>query len=170
MAPQNAVDALHHVDPVLVRQGHIRRVHDVLQLLQFPGRFLDDAGVACGDGRELRGREVLVADHAAITVDVDVRDFAHEQDALLHLAGRADEVADGFQGVVVSLPLLINLHGFLKALQHGLAVLGGFDDLLGGVDDALREVRRIRDDPLGVCAAARAEEAQTQQDNFLFHA
>ena len=143
MTPQDAVDALHYVDTVLVRQGHVRRVHDVLQLLQFPGRLLDDAGVACGDGRELRGREVLVADHAAITVDVDVRDFAHEQDALLHLAGRADEVADGFQGVVVSLPLLINLHGFLKALQHGGAVLGGFDDLLGGVDDPLREVRRV---------------------------
>ena len=101
MAPQNAVDALHYVDTILVRQGHVRRVHDVLQLLQFPGRLLDDAGVAYGDGRELRGREILVADHAAITVDVDVRDFAHEQDALLHLTGRADEVADGFQGVVV---------------------------------------------------------------------
>ena len=45
--------------------------------------------------------------------------------------------------VVVSLPLLINLYGFLKALQHGGAVLGGFDDLLGGVDDPLREVRRV---------------------------
>lgn len=76
-----------------------------------------------------------------IPVYIDVRDFADQEDALLHLAGRADEVADGFQGVVVSLPLLINLHGFLKTLQHGLAVLGGFDDLLGGVDDALREVR-----------------------------
>ena len=103
VAPQDAVDALHYVDTVLVRQGHVRRVHDVLQLFQFPGRFFDDACVACGDGRELRGREVLVADHAAITVNVDVRDFAHEQNTLLHLAGRADEVADGFQGVVVSL-------------------------------------------------------------------
>ena len=170
MAPQNAVDALHHVDTILVRQGHVRRVHDVLQLLQFPGRLLDDAGVACGDGRQLRGREVLVGNHTFITIDIDVRDFADQKDALLHLAGRADEVADAFQGVVVSLSLLINLHGFLEALQHGLAVLGGFDDLLGGVDDALREVRGVRDDPLGVCAAARAEEAQTQQDNFLFHA
>ena len=44
-------------------------------------------GVACGDGRELRGREVLVADHAAITVDVDVRDFAHEQLSLIHILG-----------------------------------------------------------------------------------
>ena len=70
----------------------------------------------------------------------------------------------------VSHPLLINLHGFLKTLQHGGAVLGGFDDLLGGVDDALREVRRVRDDPLGVCAAACADEAQTQQNDFLFHA
>ena len=43
----------------------------------------------------------------------------------------------------VSHPLLINLYGFLKALQHGGAVLGGFDDLLGGVDDPLREVRRV---------------------------
>ena len=103
MTPQDAVDALHYVDTVLVRQGHVRRVHDVLQLLQFPGRLLDDAGVACGDGRELRGREVLVADHAAIPVYIDVRDFADQEDALLHLAGRADEVADGFQGVVVSL-------------------------------------------------------------------
>ena len=169
MTPQHAVDALHHVDPVLVRQGHVRRVHDVLQLFQFPGRFFDDACVACGDGRELRGREVLVADHAAIPVYIDVRDFADQEDALLHLAGRADEVADGFQGVVVSLPLLINLHGFLEALQHGLAVLGGFDDLLGGVDDALREVRRVRDDPLGVCAEARADEAQTQHNDFLLH-
>lgn len=127
-------------------------------------------GVACGDGRELRGREVLVADHAAITVDVDVRDFAHEQNALLHLAGRADEVADGFQGVIVFAALLIDFHRFLKALEHGLAVLGGFDDLLGGVDDALCEVRGIRDDPLGVCAAACADETQIQQDDFLFHA
>lgn len=70
----------------------------------------------------------------------------------------------------VSHPLLINLYGFLKALQHGGAVLGGFDDLLGGVDDPLREVRGIRDDPLGVCAEARADKAQTQQDDFLFHA
>lgn len=69
----------------------------------------------------------------------------------------------------VSHPLLINLHGFLKALQHGGAVLGGFDDLLGGVDDALREVRGVRDDPLGVCAAACADEAQTQQDDFMVH-
>lgn len=70
----------------------------------------------------------------------------------------------------VSHPLLINLHGFLKTLQHGGAVLGGFDNLLSGVDDPLREVRRVRDDPLGVCAEARADEAQTQQDDFLFHA
>lgn len=69
----------------------------------------------------------------------------------------------------VSHPLLINLHCFLKALQHGGAVLCGFDDLLGGVDDALCEVRRVRDDPLGVCAAADADKAQTQQDDFLFH-
>ena len=43
----------------------------------------------------------------------------------------------------VSHSLLVNLYGFLKALQHGGAVLGGFDDLLGGVDDPLREVRRV---------------------------
>jgi len=71
VTPQDAVDALHYVDTVLVRQGHVRRVHDVLQLLQFPGRLLDDAGVACGDGRELRGREVLVADHAALFEFID---------------------------------------------------------------------------------------------------
>ena len=33
----------------------------------------------------------------------------------------------------------------------------------------LREILGVRDDPLGVCAAPRADEAQAQQDDFLFH-
>lgn len=146
MTPQHAVDALHHVDPVLVRQGHVRRVHDVLQLFQFPGRFFDDACVACGDGRELRGREVLVADHAAITVNVDVRDFAHEQNTLLHLAGRADEVADGFQGVVVSLPLLINLYGLLPSIISQMPPLFTWAIEAIDVDEAVDKLREGQSD------------------------
>lgn len=69
----------------------------------------------------------------------------------------------------VSHALLVDLHGFLKALEHGLAVLGGFDDLLGGVDDALREVRGVRDDPLGAGSPGREEQAKGENDDFEFH-
>ena len=94
MVAQHAVDPFHHVDAVLVRQRHVRGVDNILQLLELPGRLLDDAGISRGDGGQFRGREVVIDHHALIAVDVDVGDLPDEQHALLDLAGRADQVVD----------------------------------------------------------------------------
>lgn len=73
---------------------------------------------------------------------------AHEQHRLLRATGAFDEVMHRPQRVVIFLRLLVNLYRLLKTLKHGLAVLGSFNDLFGGVYDTLRQIRRVAHDPL----------------------
>ena len=119
--------------------------------------------------REPRGREVLVADHAAITVDVDVRDLAHEQHTALNLAGVAHEFVDLAQRVVVLFVLLVYFHRLLEVLQHALRRRGGVYHFIGGVDDTLCEVRGVGDDPLGAGCPCAEEQPHQKECQTSFH-
>lgn len=169
MAHERAIDALHHVDTILVRETHIRGVDDLAEVLQLSGRFLDDAFVPYGDGRQLLDREVRVGDEAAVAVDVDVRDLAHEQHTALNLAGVAHEFVDLAQRVVVLFVLLVYFHRLLEVLQHALRRRGGVYHFIGGVDDTLCEVRGVGDDPLGAGCPCAEEQPHQKECQTSFH-
>ena len=80
--------------------------------------------------------------HLLEAVHVDVRDVAHHQDGLLHLAGILDEVVHRFQGIVILLTLLIDFHCLLKVLSHVGRRGRCVRHVLGGVHDTLRDIGR----------------------------
>ena len=71
--------------------------------------------------------------------------------------------------IVIFLPLLVDLYGLLKTLQKGRSIAGRFDDLFGGVDDSLCEVRRVCNDPLCLRNPGCQEQPEAKQDDAWFH-
>ena len=163
------VTAVYHVHSVLV--GHRERgdVHHLLEFLEHVVALFEELGVAEGDGAEFGGREVAVVQHPAVAVHVDVGNLAHHENGLAHLLGVLDKTIHRFEGVVVFLALLVNLHGLPKVLDHVLRRGRGLCDILPGVDDALRDVGGVDDRPLRACPA-RKEQAKGDDGKYsCFH-
>ena len=119
-------------------------------------------GVAEGYRAQFLRREVRVAEHPLEAVHVDVRDVAHHQDGLLHLAGVADKVLHLAEPVIELLSLLVDLDGFLKIFHHIRGRRRCLHDVFRGIDDALCEIGRVCHDPLRLCREAEEEAAHTQ--------
>lgn len=107
--------------------------------------------------------------HLLVVVDVDVRDVTHHEDGLLHLACVLDEVVHRLQRIVVLLALLVNLHGLLEVVDHVLSRRRCVDDVVGRVDDTLRNVGRIYDRPLCACPSHHQQEQADCHDYFCSH-
>ena len=63
--------------------------------------------------------------------------------------------------VVIFLALLVDFHRLLKIRHHVGRRLRGVDDVFRGIDNALREVARIADNPLRP-RRARKEQARAE--------
>ena len=77
----------------------------------------DTTSTSSSPGYDKPGADVdveLTKENVTALYNVDVRDVAHHEDSLLHLAGIFDEVVHRLQRIVVLLALLVNLHGLLE--------------------------------------------------------
>ena len=147
------VAAFHHVHALLVGHGERGDVHHVPQFRQHVVGFLQQLGVAKGDGSQFLHREVVITHHPLEAGHIGVGDVTHHQDGLLHLAGVLYQIVHGFERIVILLSLFVNLHSFLKIFYHILGGRGSVYHVLGGVHDALRDVGRVYHRPLCACPA-----------------
>ncbi len=74
---------------------------------------------------------------------VDFGYFRHQFNGLLHLDAALDNIVYRFERIVIFFTLLENLLCFHKAVQRVLGCGGSLHYLLGGVDDALRQVAGV---------------------------
>ena len=133
------------------------------------GTFFQQFGVPQSNRAQFFRRKIRVAEHTLEAGDIDVRDIAHHQDGLLNLAGIPDKVLDLAKPVVILLALPVDFHGFLKTIRHIGGSGGRVNDVLGGIDDSLRQIARVAHYPLGFRCEADKETAHAQHKNFLFH-
>lgn len=148
VSPHPVVAPVHHVHAFLVGHRKRRDVHHVFHLFEDVVALLQELRVAERDGRQLFGRVVLIAQHELKIRNVDVRDFADHQDRVPDLDGIFDKVVHRFESVVILLALFVDFYRLLKIRHHVGRRFRGVDDILRGINDALREVARIADDPL----------------------
>ena len=133
------------------------------------GTFFQQFGVSQSNRAQFFRRKIRVAEHTLEAGDIDVRDIAHHQDGLLDFAGITDKVLDLAKPVVILLALLVDFHGFLKTIRHIGGSGGCVNDVLGSIDDSLRQIARVAHYPLGFRCEADKEAAHAQHKNFLFH-
>ena len=74
-----------------------------------------------------------------------------------------DNIVYFFQGIVVFFSLLENLLRFLEIAHYIVCRSGRLYYLFGGIDDTLRQIRRVCNDPLGG-SPAEAGQAHRHQD------
>ena len=96
-----------------------------------------------------------VVQHLFVGGDVDVRNIAHHQDALLDFVGIANEIVHLAERVIVFLGVVVELLHLLKSIQGILDRLTSSGNFFDRVGNVARKIGRVSHHPLGMSLATK---------------